>query len=479
MALTLPSGANRVKRAAAAAFRAPVAIGSFALATVLAVALIAAQLRSEQQRRMDGFGEGMAQLAAQLALPYMLQQRRTELEALARRITALDEVAGCGFYTVDERALAVAGRESRTPSAPHYSRRVTVDETVAGRVRIVVERRAFATETLSLLAALWPLWLIAGAAAGAAARYAKQKRTPRAKAPSEGKGRRRGKTAPAGVRKRPEEAQEGNAQPPAAPDVIAQRAGAAERAVPDAPADSLEVARLDAAEQNPAPHAGAEQSAGQSRVPVPNGPAAPGTAAGAPETAQAPVAGKPEPSGANADPAFVLVANLFNRAELTQQTAAAELSAILRQARRVAKAWRGTAEALPDAGVCIRFNAEQVQGMQAVRAALELAGRKALPGSKALFRFALHRSGKALPAAAANDVADAAQLSVLAPAGKVAVSEAAFASVERPERLNASDVPAAAVTALAAKALGRCRIVQAGNSDSDTADAVSPAAPTG
>lgn len=478
MALTLPPGANLVKRAAAA-FRAPVAIGSFALAAVLAAALIAVQLRTEQQRRMDEFGAGIALLAAQQALPHMLQQRRTELEALARRITALDEVAGCGFYTVDERALAVAGREWRTPSAPHYSRRVTVDETVAGRVRIVVEPAAFATGTLTLLAALWPLWLIAGAAAGAAG-YARHERTPPAQARAEAKGHRRGKKARAGGRERPapEQAQEPKAQPAAAPDAKAQRVGPPESAAPQAPADSREATRPDAAEGDPALLTGDAAEAPTKEERLHQGKAPLGDGASAPEAARVPVAKKLDPSSANADPAFVVVANLFNHAELTQQTVAAELSAILRQARRVAKAWRGTAEMLPDAGVCIRFRADQAQGMQALRAALELAGRKPLPGSKALFRFALHRSGKAAPAEAVNDAADAAQLSVLAPAGKVAVSEAAFAAVEHSARLNVSDVPAAAVTALAAQALGRCRIVQAGNSDSDTADAVSPAAPT-
>ena len=475
MALTLPPGANLVKRAAAA-FRAPVAIGSFALAAVLAAALIAVQLRTEQQRRMDGFGAGIALLAAQQALPHMLQQRRTELEALARRITALDEVAGCGFYTVDERALAVAGREWRTPGAPHYSRRVTVDETVAGRVRIVVEPAAFATGTLTLLAALWPLWLIAGAAAGAAG-YARHERT---QAHTEGKGRRRGKKGRAGGRERPapEQAQEPKAQPAAAPDAKAQQVGPPESAAPQAPADSPEVTRPDAAEGDPALLTGDAAEALTKEERLHQGKAPLGGSASAPETARAPVAKKLDPSSANADPAFVVVANLFNHAELTQQTVAAELSAILRQARRVAKAWRGTAEMLPDAGVCIRFSADQVQGMHALRAALELAGRKPLPGSKALFRFALHRSGKAAPAEAANDAADAAQLSVLAPAGKVAVSEAAFAAVEHSARLNVRDVPAAALTALAAQALGRCRIVQAAKADAETPDAVSPAAPT-
>lgn len=447
MAVTLPPGANRVKRATAAAFRAPVVIASFALASALAVALVAVALRVEQSQRMDRFGEGMARMAAQLALPHMLQQRRTELEGLARRIAALDQVAGCGFYTVDDRALAVAGREWRTPGAPQYSRRVTVDETVAGRARIVVERSAFATGTLTLLAALWPLWLIVGIAAGTAAFHATRGRAASESAPGAAAGE-----APPGTSPEPPET------PKTAPPEAAGEAPAPDTAA--AAAEAMATAHRSDEAQTKGPPIAATDHAGAS-------------------AAAAPVPGeeKPAPSPADAEPALVLVANLFNRAELTRQTAAAELSSMLRQARRLAKASRGRAAPLPDAGVCIRFNADQVEGVEAVRAALELAKRKALPGSKAQFRVALHRTGNA-GHGEADAVAAATQLSVLAPAGKVAVSEAAFAAVARPERLNASDVPEAAVTALAASSLGRCRIVQGEEADADAADAVSPAGTT-
>ena len=172
--------------------------------------------------------------------------------------------------------------------------------------------------------------------------------------------------------------------------------------------------------------------------------------------------------------AFILVAKLFNRAALPQQAAAAALAAALKAAQQVAETWRGRAEAWSDAGVAMHFPADRVGGVEAARAARELAERLHALGGESQFRCGLHWcAAQTSRTQVADGVAEAGLLSALAPAGKLAVSEAAFVGIEPAQRASASDVPAAAVTALAAKALGRCRIVLP-----EAAAAEVPAAPT-
>ncbi len=150
---------------------------------------------------------------------------------------------------------------------------------------------------------------------------------------------------------------------------------------------------------------------------------------------------------AEAGSAYVLVANLFRRVADADRGAA--LEAGLAVAQRVANLYAGHAAALPGAGFLLALPARTSadRGFEVVCAALlvrELCGGTGVAADDAAepppcaFRYSLDLVEEALPLAAperAPAVRPVAVLASLAADGQLVLGEAAYATVERPERL--------------------------------------------
>ncbi|MFP6797324.1 MAG: hypothetical protein VB933_09725 [Pseudomonadales bacterium] len=70
---------------------------------------------------------------------------RFELSTLVNDMAMFNEVAGISVYSVDNQLLAVAGNFAPRSTLPTFSQEVTVQDTVAGYVRIMINPDAFQT----------------------------------------------------------------------------------------------------------------------------------------------------------------------------------------------------------------------------------------------------------------------------------------------------------------------------------------------
>ena len=374
--------------------------------TGAAVALIGWELGTQAEARMDHFGTTMASMAAELGLPHVVQQKQLELENLAKRVVEFDGVQSCSFYTVDGRTLAFAGSDTATPQAKHYPASVTIGDSLAGFARVVLDADRFQPDALALLASAWPIWFGALAALLAFALHTAWRTRPKVAADAE----------------------------PAA-------------GAPPNAADDLAPAPAGKPEPVPSPQDPPTASSAQDATSQPKGPSVI-------PSAEAPDARRPDAAPADG-PDLVLVANLFNAASLSAATKVRALDQVLRLAHRLAKAHHAEAEAVPGAGVLLRF--QPSRGSAAAAAGLELARRIEPAEIKdARFRCALHRAGATDGDAA---LADALLLAALAPPRALAVSDAALRCVKRRERLRTTDIPERSVAALAATTLGRCHVL--------------------
>lgn len=356
---------------------------------------------------MDHFGTTMAGMAAELGLPHVVQQKQLELENLAKRVVEFDGVQSCSFYTVDGRTLAFAGSDTATPQAKHYPASVTIGDSLAGFARVVLDADRFQPDALALFASAWPIWFGALAALLAFALHTAWRTRPKVAADAE----------------------------PAA-------------GAPPNTADDLAPAPAGKPEPVPSPQDPPTASSVQDEAPPqPKGPSAT-------PHAEAPDARRPDAAPSDG-PDLVLVANLFNAASLSAATKARALDQVLRLAHRLAKAHHAEAEAVPGAGVLLRF--QPGRGSAAAAAGLELARRIEPAELKdARFRCALHRAGATDGDGA---LADALLLAALAPPRALAVSDAALRCVKRRDRLRTTDIPERSVAALAATTLGRCHVL--------------------
>lgn len=362
---------------------------------------------------MDHFGTTMADMAAELGLPHVVQQKQLELENLAKRVVEFDGVQSCSFYTVDGRTLAFAGSDTATPQAKHYPASVTIGDSLAGFARVVLDADRFRPEAMALFASAWPVWFGALAAVLAFALHTAWRARPKAATDAE----------------------------PAA------------GAPPEPEADP---ARALAGKPEPGPLSPGPPvtSSAPNEAPTQPPQAKP---ASTPPSAPAPaLAGSRHRAAAPRDGSdLVLVASLFHAASLSADTKARALDEVLRLAHRLAKAHQAQAEAVPGAGVLLRFQPNR--GLAAATAGLELARRiERAELQDARFRCAMHRAGAS---AADPALADALLLAALAPPRALAASDAALGCMGQPKRLRTTGIPERSVAALAATTLGRCHVV--------------------
>ncbi len=430
---------------------------------------------------MDRFGATTASMTAQLGLPHVVQQKRLELESLAKRIIELDGVRSCSFYTVDGRTLAFAGSATSQPNAAHYPASVTVDDSLAGFARVVLDADRFKPESLALIMSVWPIWAGALAAALALALHsawlARAKppapAEPATPTPSTADSRGQGSAADAVPALAAEaaipatevvsDAPATERTPDASKAAIERDASATateqETAVtgtePDAPVTAIEPDASDAVPEPDASDASAQ----------PDAPDAPAERAPQPEAlATTPAAKAPAPTAAAAleaaasrEPPLVLVARLFNADRLPSATKAKALNAARNVAHDVARAHGGVADGPRDADALLRFPA--TNGLQATAAGLELARRiETAERDGAQFRCALHRA-EHTDAHRGDALADALLLATLAPSRRLAVSEAALRGIKQLGRVRTTAIAKRSVAALAATTLGRCHIV--------------------
>ena len=389
------------------------ALAGVVAGTGAAVVLIGWQLNTQAEARMDHFGTTMADMAAELGLPHVVQQKQLELENLAKRVVEFDGVQSCSFYTVDGRTLAFAGSDTATPQAKHYPASVTIGDSLAGFARVVLDANRFRPEAMALFASAWPIWFGALAAVLAFALHTAWRTRPKAAA-----------------------------------DVKPAAGGPSKAAADPAPDLAGEPKPVPSAPNSPAASSGEYQPAVQPMQPKPPS-ATPSAPAPTPPDAQR------QKTAPHDRPDLVLVANLFNAASLSAEAKAHALDQVLHLAGSLAKTHQAAVEPVSGAGVLLRF--QPGRGLAAAMAGLELARRiESAELEDARFRCALHGHGATDGDAA---LADALLLAALAPPRALAVSDAALRCVGQPERLRTTAIPKRNVAALAATTLGRCHVM--------------------
>ena len=126
-------------------------------AAVTAWHLSSLQSQGERAR----FGETMSRQVALLAAEPVLQQDSIGLGTLANRMAAFDEVRSITIHSVDDRLLAAAGDTGIGEGGQAWVGPITVEETVAGHVRVVLEPSRFQPSLTDAVAVSWPAWLAA------------------------------------------------------------------------------------------------------------------------------------------------------------------------------------------------------------------------------------------------------------------------------------------------------------------------------
>lgn len=135
-------------------------------------------------RAMDRFGSQMADDLAYLAVEPMMRPDRIRLGLLAKRMADRPEVHSIEMYSVDGTELVVEGNPR--PDGPAYLSQVTIQNTVAGHVRVMLHVDRFQPQTAALLLQSW--WLLAAGlvvVAGAAFGYGQLSTRARLTATSE------------------------------------------------------------------------------------------------------------------------------------------------------------------------------------------------------------------------------------------------------------------------------------------------------
>ena len=113
------------------------------------------------QGELVRFGETMSRQVALLAAEPLLQQDSIGLGTLANRMAAFAEVRRITIHSVDDRLLAAAGDTGIGEDGQVWVGPITVADTVAGHVRVVLEPSRFQPSLAGAVAASWPAWLAA------------------------------------------------------------------------------------------------------------------------------------------------------------------------------------------------------------------------------------------------------------------------------------------------------------------------------
>ena len=116
---------------------------------------------SRQEAELARFGETMAREVAFLAAEPVLRQDSIGLGALTNRMAAFDEVRSITIHAIDDRLLAAAGNTGSTDEGQVWRGPISVEDTVAGHVRVVLEPSRFRPSLADSAATAWPAWLVA------------------------------------------------------------------------------------------------------------------------------------------------------------------------------------------------------------------------------------------------------------------------------------------------------------------------------
>ena len=111
------------------------------------------------QSRLVAFGNTSAHRLSELAVKPLLRNDNLALSALTNDMAMFDEIAGISIYSVDGQLLAVAGNFAPYTTLPTYSQEITVQDTIAGYVQILIDPDAFQTSLSDKV--LQSLWLCA------------------------------------------------------------------------------------------------------------------------------------------------------------------------------------------------------------------------------------------------------------------------------------------------------------------------------
>lgn len=132
-----------------------------------------------QAAAVEAFGRAVAEDVAHLAVEPLMRQDRIGLGLLASRIAGRGQVRGIAVHTVDNRPFVVVG-EVAGQDSPTFALPITVEDSVVGQARVVLDSSAFALSLGGLLLASWWYWPLALAlVAGGALLAARRQLVPR------------------------------------------------------------------------------------------------------------------------------------------------------------------------------------------------------------------------------------------------------------------------------------------------------------
>jgi hypothetical protein len=111
-----------------------------------------------EKARANRFGSTLTTELAAMAVEPTIARDPIRLSALATRVSRLNEVDSVSFYSIDNQALATAGKRVDA-SRPHFTQPIVFEDAVAGYASLALNEPAFA----SAAPRVW-LWLVALAA---------------------------------------------------------------------------------------------------------------------------------------------------------------------------------------------------------------------------------------------------------------------------------------------------------------------------
>ena len=114
----------------------------------------------DAQFQMIEFGETMASQISELAVEPLISEDRIRLHFLTNKMADFKQVVGVSISSVDNQLISVAGRSTNNPQLPIFTNQITVQQTIAGVVRVAVEPNAFRT-TLSEKFQASIVWVLA------------------------------------------------------------------------------------------------------------------------------------------------------------------------------------------------------------------------------------------------------------------------------------------------------------------------------
>ena len=103
-----------------------------------------------QSTNVDRFGSALSRTLAHSSAGLILNQERIALSVIANQVSQYDEVEGVVFYTASNEIIVLSGA---TEASENFVASANLDDTLAGYVKIYLDREAFAppARTLSWL----------------------------------------------------------------------------------------------------------------------------------------------------------------------------------------------------------------------------------------------------------------------------------------------------------------------------------------